>query len=229
IELMFLSGRPFCMCSQPAPPFGLRNAPSREANMICPAEMVTPRMLVTCEDKLESCQVEPPSFETRTVLRVASAIRLPSALTETKSCLPITGPPLQLLPWLELVNSPAEVAAIQVVGVISTSFTRAVRIERVSVFVLAVCEEVRLMTSLIGLHSRPLRGKINMPRFVPATRSLLLVCFKLNTSRPSRPLLFCVQCCPASCETKTPPISRSLTTPTKMVLGSFLSAMIEVT
>src|SRR5580704_6100566 len=129
MELMFLSGRPFCMCSQPAPPFGLRKAPSREANMIWPSEIVTPRMLVTFEDKPELCQVAPLSFETRTSLRVARAIRCPSDWTETKSCLPITGPPFQLLPWLELVNRPAEVAAIQVVGVISIAFTRAVRME----------------------------------------------------------------------------------------------------
>src|ERR1700728_2081804 len=129
MELMFLSGRPFCMCSHPAPAFGLRNAPSREANIICPSEIVTPRMLLMEADKLESCQVEPLSFETRTSLRVARTIRLPSDRTETKSCLPMTAPPFQLLPWLELVNSPAEVAAIHMVGVISTSFTRAVSTE----------------------------------------------------------------------------------------------------
>src|ERR1700684_741297 len=99
MELMFLSGRPFCMCSHPPPAFGLRNAPSLEANIIWPSGVtVTPRMLLTYEDMLESCQLLPSSVETNTLLRVARAIRFPFDCTETKSCLPSTGPPLQLLP-----------------------------------------------------------------------------------------------------------------------------------
>ena len=47
------------------------------------------------------------------------------------------------------------------------------------------------MMLLIGLHSLALWASMNMPRLVPATSSPLLVCFKVNTSRPSKPLLFC--------------------------------------
>src|SRR5579885_1487893 len=131
MELMFLSGKPFCTCSQPAPPFGLRNAPSRDATRICPSGViVTFLMLLTKFDRFAaSCQVVPLSFDTSTLLRVASAKVSSLACTETKSTLPITGPPLQLLPLLVLTKNPAEVAAIQRFGVISISLTRAVSID----------------------------------------------------------------------------------------------------
>src|SRR6266536_2547747 len=85
------------------------------------------RPLTTCS------QVAPVSAEVSTCERVAAAIRLRLDCTETKSLLPITGPPLQLLPWLELVNNPEEVAANQVVAEVSTSLIRASNVDLVAI------------------------------------------------------------------------------------------------
>src|ERR1700736_122110 len=63
-------------------------------------------------------------------MRVAATTSSPFDSTATKSLFPITEPPVQVLPWSELVNNPDEVAASQRLGVTSISLTRASRTER---------------------------------------------------------------------------------------------------
>src|SRR5882724_8191905 len=75
----------------------------------------------------------PLSDEVSTCERVAATIRLTLDCTETKSLLPIIGPPLQHLPWFVLMNNPAEVAANQVFDEVSTSLIRASRVDLVAV------------------------------------------------------------------------------------------------
>src|SRR2546426_6571912 len=141
----------------------------------------------------------------------------------TSSC-PRIGPPLQLLPWLELLYTPVEVAASHRLKVISISLTRASRTERTAVLVatafllpfLVTREVFSLMMVLIGRHALVFRSRRKMPRLVPARIAPLLACSSANTSRPPRPELFCVQCWPPSGEENTPPHSLSFTTPTRI-------------
>src|ERR1051326_3019287 len=197
---MFLSGRPFCRCSQPPPAFGLRNAPSREASTIClSGVMVRVRMLLTKGARLfDSFHVAPLFVDTKTLLRVATAIISPSLCTETKSVLPITGPPLQLWPLFEDLYSPAEVAAYHSLPLTATSLTRAESTDRAIDFPLF--ENFFSSMLLIGLQVEALCPRENMPRLVPAMISPFEACFKVKTSRPSRPALFCIQCWPPSCD-----------------------------
>src|SRR2546426_8864439 len=119
----------------------------------------------------------------------------------TSSC-PRIGPPLQLLPWLELLYTPVEVAASHRLKVISISLSRASRTERTAVFVatafllpfLVAREVFSLMMVLIGRHALALRSMRNMPRLEPATTAPLLACSSADTSLPPRPALFWVQC-----------------------------------
>src|SRR5215471_844207 len=201
--------------------------------------MVRLRMLVTYDASDPCFQVAPSSEETSTFVRVATAIIFSLDCTATKSVLPITGPPLQLWPLLVLVKRPELVAANQALGVTSMSFTFASRTERTAVLVATEVFLVPFFTTrveafsvtmvLIGFQILLFFSSIKMPRLVPARRAPLLACSSANTSRPPRPALFWVQCWPPSCEAKTPPHSRSFTTPTRMVFGSVLSATIAVT
>src|SRR5882762_1898708 len=171
----------------------------------------------------------PLSDEVSTWERVAATIRFPLDCTETKSLFPITGPPLQLLPWLVLLNNPAEVAANQVLEEVSTSLTRASRVDLVAVLLstrtfflpFSTVRKVlfSMTTELIAAQSPPLRASKKIPLLVPAIRSPFAACCRVSTSRPPSPALFCCQLWPPSCEANTPPNSRSFTTPTKTVLG----------
>src|SRR5207237_8600360 len=126
-----------------------------------------------------------------------------------------TGPADQILPWSELVNRPAEVAASQRLGAISIPLTRAVRMLRTAVCAitlrglpLAVIMRgvpFSVTTVLLGRHSLALGESRKMPRLVPATKVPLLAWLRLNTSRPPSPALFCCQCAPPSVDRKTPP------------------------
>src|SRR5205807_9107091 len=124
----------------------------------------------------------------------------------------------------ELVNTPAEVAASHRLEAISTSFTRASSVDLTALwvttlrdlpFTLMVRGELFSLTIvLLGRQVVALGSSRKMPRLVPATRTPLGACFRLNTSRPPSPELFCCQCEPPSRETNTPPSSWSLITPT---------------
>src|SRR5690349_20042933 len=222
---MFLSGKPFTMCSQVFPASELRNAPSREATTICESGvMAMLRILVTYEASVPCFQVSPLSLETSTLVRVAATIMPSCACTAVNSCLPITGPPLQLLPSLRLVNRPELVAANHIFDVNSMSFTLLSMVDFTAVLLATVVrfapfftvrvELFSLITVLIGCHWLPSRAIRKTPLLVPATNEPFAPCFRVNTSRPPKPEVFCVQCWPPSREANTPPNSRSLTTPT---------------
>src|SRR4029079_568129 len=228
---MSFDGKPFTACSQLAPLSPQRNAPSREATRICSSGvMVTPRMLVINDANGACFQEVPLSVETRTVVLVAATKTGPFARTEMKSFVPMTGPPCQVLPCLELVKMPEAVAASQRSPSISTSLTldsstdfsgiRVVATVLFLPFFTVLVTTFSLTMELIGRQVVPATSSMNMPRFVPATKDPLVLCLRLNTSRPWRPELFCNQLRPPSRDCMSPLYSRSLTTPTYIICGS---------
>src|ERR1017187_9217919 len=207
---MSLSGNPATTWFQLLPESALWKAPSRVAMKIWPSgDTVTPRTLIGYEARRADSQAAPASWETRTAERVAATTRPSLACTATKSFSPATGPPTQTLPRSLLVKSPEEVAANQRVCPRSVSLTRPSRTARVLVveltvfflplFSVTVLETVfATTTSLMGCQVELPSASSKTPLLVPATRVPLLACLRVNTSRPSRPELFCSQFCPPS-------------------------------